>query len=48
MRADGRQCEDYRSLEVETGVLPQSDGSAAVRVVSLKSRSILSKDYRYS
>ncbi|XP_056154577.1 exosome complex component RRP42 [Lampris incognitus] len=30
LRVDGRSCEDYRLMEIETGVVPNTDGSSKV------------------
>ena len=34
MRVDGRGCEDYRCMELETEVVSNSSGSARLRLVS--------------
>ena len=35
LRVDGRSREDYRCMEVETGVVSTASGSARVRLVSI-------------
>ena len=32
VRSDGRKLEDYRDIEIETGIIPQANGSARVRL----------------
>lgn len=34
LRVDGRGCEDYRHMEIETDVVSNTDGSAKVTLVS--------------
>ena len=33
-RIDGRSCEDYRMINVETGIISNTSGSAQVKLVS--------------
>ena len=35
---DGRGCEDYRHMEIETDVVSNTDGSAKVTLVNTTSR----------
>lgn len=35
LRVDGRGCEDYRCIEVETDVVSNTSGSARVKLVSI-------------
>lgn len=35
LRVDGRGCEDYRHMEIETDVVSNTDGSARVKLVKL-------------
>ena len=34
-RSDGRSCEDYRMISVETGVISTTSGSSQVKLVSV-------------
>lgn len=41
LRVDGRGCEDYRHMEIETDVVSNTDGSAKVSLVKTASSSSL-------
>ena len=36
-RADGRSCEDYRGIEVECGLVSNTNGSARIKIVRTSS-----------
>ena len=38
LRVDGRGCEDYRHMEIETDVVSNTDGSAKVTLVKTKKK----------